>query len=265
MPESADHRTVGAAADLLGVTTRTLHHWDAVGLVRPSDRTAAGYRLYTAADLARAQRVIVYRELGVPLDEIGVLLDATTGEGLATLRTQRAQLRARIDRLQQMAGAVDRMIEARQSGILLSAEEQVALFGPQWQPAWVDEARALWGDTAQWIQYAERAAGRTTDEWRQITAATDALHADLAAACRSGLRPGSPEANALAERHRDSFAPYFDCTHAMHACLARRFVTDPGYTGFYDSLAPGLTDWLHDVIAGNARVHGIDPATATWI
>ncbi|GEM34995.1 hypothetical protein NN3_60020 [Nocardia neocaledoniensis NBRC 108232] len=58
--------TVGAAAELLGVTTRTLHHWDAVGLVHPSDRTPAGYRLYTAADLVRAQRVTVYRELGVP-------------------------------------------------------------------------------------------------------------------------------------------------------------------------------------------------------
>lgn len=261
----SDHRTVGAAAGLLGVTTRTLHHWDAVGLVCPSDRSAVGYRLYTTADLARAQRVLVYRELGVPLDEIAALLDATADEGLAALRAQRAQLGTRIDRLQRMADAVDRMIEARQSGISLTDEEQLALFGPHWRPTWVDQARYRWGETEQWAQYAERAAGRTHAEWERLTADTETLHADLATACRSGLRPGTSAANALAERHRASLTPYFDCTHAMHVCLARSFLTDPGYTEFYDSLASGLTTWLYDIIAANAQVNGVDPATATWV
>ncbi|WP_278264238.1 MerR family transcriptional regulator [Nocardia sp. AG03] len=263
MPE-LDRRTVGAAAALLGVTVRTLHHWDAIGLVRPSERTPAGYRLYTVADLARGQRVLVYRELGVALDEIGALLDASTDAGLATLRAQRARLGTRIARLQRMAAAVDRMIEAGHSGIALTDEEQIALFGPHWQPAWVDQARARWGDTAAWAQYAERAEGRTRAEWERITAATEALHADLTAAFRSGLHPGTPEANTLAERHRDSFTPYFDCTHAMHVCLARGYLDDPGYTDFYDALAPGFTPWLHDVITANALAHGVDPATATW-
>ncbi|MGW6422060.1 MerR family transcriptional regulator [Nocardia sp. NPDC055053] len=256
--------TVGAAAVLLGVTTRTLHHWDAVGLVHPSGRTAAGYRLYTAADLARAQRVIVYRELGVALDEIGALLDAPAADAMATLRRQREALHAKTLRLQRMTAAMDRMIEARESGILLSAQDQVAIFGADWQPSWVDEARERWGDTPQWTQYAERAAARSAGEWQRITDDTAALHADLAEALRAGVTPGSPRADALAERHRASIAVYFDCTHAMQVCLGRRYVSDPDYTAFYDAIEPGLTAWLSALIDANAKAHGVDPDTATW-
>lgn len=256
--------TVGAVAARAGVTVRALHHWDAIGLVRPSARTDGGYRLYTAADLTRLHRVLVYRELGVPLTEIAALLDAPSADATDSLRRQRDHLRDRIAELEQMGAALDRMIEARQSGILLSAEEQVAMFGRHWQPEWVGQARERWGDTAQWAQYAERAAERTPEQWQQIADSVDALNADLAAACRRGVRPGSAEADALAERHRASIGVYFDCTYSMQVCLGRKYVADPGYREFYDGFAPGLTVWLREIIDANARRHGVDPETAIW-
>jgi DNA-binding transcriptional MerR regulator len=261
---AADGLTVGATASLVGVTVRALHHWDAIGLVRPSGRSGGGYRLYSAADVARIHRVLIYRELGLPLDGIGELLDAPATDAAVPLRHQRAQLAERISRLQAMADAVDRMIEATSAGILLSAEEQVAIFGQDWQPSWVSEARDRWGDTTQWAQSAERAAGRTAEDWQQIAESTTALDDDLAAAKRQGVAPGSAEANLLAERHRASIGTYFDCTHSMHVCLGRRYVGDPGFTAHYDALEPGLTPWLRDAINANAREHGVDPETATW-
>lgn len=57
---------------------------------------------------------------------------------------------------------------------------------------------------------------------------------------------------------------YFDCTHAMHACLGRMFATDPGFAGYYDAMAPGLARWIRDVIFANAEAHGVDPESATW-
>ncbi|NEW26911.1 MerR family transcriptional regulator [Nocardia cyriacigeorgica] len=256
--------TVGAVAARAGVTVRALHHWDAIGLVSPSARTDGGYRLYTGADLTRLHRVLVYRELGVPLAEIAGLLDAPSADALDALRRQRDDLRERIAELERMGAALDRMIEARDSGILLSAQEQVAMFGRHWRPEWVGRARERWGDTEQWAQYAERAADRGPEHWQQIADSVHALNADLAAACRRGVRPGSAEADALAERHRASIGAYFDCTHAMQVCLGRRYVAETGYTEFYDGLAPGLTVWLREIIDANARHHGVDPATATW-
>ena len=67
--------TVGQVADLLGVTVRTLHHYDGIGLVVPSERSRAGYRLYTTADLTRLQHVVVYRRLEFPLEQIATLLE----------------------------------------------------------------------------------------------------------------------------------------------------------------------------------------------
>ncbi|MFX0578677.1 MerR family transcriptional regulator [Nocardia nepalensis] len=257
--------TVGAAAARVGVTIRALHHWDAIGLVRPSERTEAGYRLYTVADIARIHRVLTYRELGVPLDGIKSLLDDPATDAMASLRGQRDSLRERAARLHRMADAMDRMIEARESGILLSAEEQIAIFGQHWQPDWAAQARDRWGDTRQWAQYAERAAGRTAEHWQQIADSVEVLNADLAAAHRAGVIPGSDRANALAERHRASIDTYFDCTHSMQVCIARRYTADPEFSAFYDALEPGLTTWLREIIDANARARGITPESATWV
>lgn len=259
-----DALTVGRAAALVGVSVKTLHHWDAIGLVRPSERTWAGYRVYSADDIARIHRILVYRELGFPLAEIGRILDDPEADARDHLRRQRSELVARIGRLRTMVGAVDRMLEATGTGMRLTPEEQVAIFGDDWNPAWAGEAEERWGDTAQWAQYAERAAAMSPEEWKDVAATTEALNADLAAARGAGVVPGSQDANALAERHRALLSTYFDCTYAMHACLGRMFDRDPGYTAYFDGLAPGLTGWLREVIFANAAAHGVDPETATW-
>ncbi|MBA0052847.1 MerR family transcriptional regulator [Streptomyces sp. AJS327] len=256
--------TVGRAAALLGVSVKTLHHWDAVGLVRPGERTGGGYRVYAHEDITRLFRVLVYRELGFPLAEIGRLLDDPDTEPREHLRRQRAQLAERLTQLQSTLDTVDRMLETSDAGLRLTPEQQVEIFGADWQPSRVEEAAERWGGTAQWAQYAERAAQRTPEEWREVAATTEALHTELVAAKRSGLPPGSEEARGLAERHRLLMSGYFDCTHAMQVCLGRMFVEDPRFADYYDGLAPGLARWLRDAIDANARAHGVSPHTARW-
>ncbi|MEV0644442.1 MerR family transcriptional regulator [Phytomonospora sp. NPDC050363] len=263
-PDDTDGLTVGRAAKLVGVSVRTLHHWDAVGLVRPSGRTWAGHRVYSGDDVARVHRVLVYRELGFPLAQITRILDDPATDAGAHLRRQRGELVERIERLRRMVGAVDRMLEASTTGMRLSPRQQVEIFGDDWRPEWVDEAEQRWGRTAQWAQYSQRAAELSPADWEKVAAQTDALNADLAAAMRSGVAPGSAEANALAERHRAMMSTYFDCTHAMQACLGRMFVEDPGFAANYDKVAAGLAPWLRDVVFANAAAHGVDPETATW-
>jgi MerR family transcriptional regulator, thiopeptide resistance regulator len=256
--------TVGRTADLVGVSVRTLHHWDAIGLVCPSGRTRSDYRLYSAADVARLHRVLVYRELGFPLAEIGNLLDDPEVDARSHLRRQRAELLERITHLQTMVSSVDRMLEATTSGIQLTPTEQVEIFGTTWHPEWIDEAEQRWGDTTQWAQYAERTAGLTPDAWKNLAAKTTNLEADLTAALRTNLTPGSPPANVLAERHRALLTTYFDCTHSMHACIARSYTEDPRYLEYYENTAPGLATWLRDTIFANAAANGVDPTSASW-
>ncbi|MDH6678408.1 DNA-binding transcriptional MerR regulator [Rhodococcus sp. LBL1] len=261
----ADGLTVGQASARLGVTVRALHHWDDIGLARPSLRTTAGYRLYTAGDLERLQRIVVYREIGLGLDMIRAVLDGSSADVPAALRAQRTQVAERIERLQQLSAGLDRMIDAHERGLLLTAPQQAAIFGPQWNPDWPSQARQRYGETAQWQQYAERSASRTPEEWQAIADTVADLDRALAEAMNAGAAPGSPEANQLVERHRDVFtSSYFPLTRQMQVCLGRRYETDPEFAAHYDGIRAGLATWFRRSIDASARAHGIDPDTATW-
>ena len=124
-----DAITVGAVATLTGVSVRTLHHYDHIGLVVPSVRTPAGYRGYTDADIERLHLVLVYRSVGLPLDDIRTLLDDADADVLAHLQRQHELLLDQADRLQHTIKAVEELMNAHRSGIQLTAEEQVEIFG----------------------------------------------------------------------------------------------------------------------------------------
>ncbi|MFG2869702.1 MerR family transcriptional regulator [Streptomyces sp. NPDC048338] len=266
MPEATDAQglTVGQVAARLDVTVRALHHWDETGLARPSMRTAAGYRLYTASDVERLHRIVVYRELGLGLDRIGAVLDDAAADVLGALRAQRTQVAERIDRLQRLSAGLDRMIDAHERGLLLTGEQQAAIFGPQWDPSGPAEARRRYGDTAQWRQYAELSAGRGPEEWQAVADAVADVDRALGEAMDAGVTPGSPEANRLVERHRAVFGSYFPLTRQMQICLGRRYEADPGFAAHYDGIRVGLATWFRRAIDANAHAHGIDPDTATW-
>src|SRR5215213_9757907 len=120
--------TVGRVADLSGVTVRTLHHYDEIGLLSPSGRSAAGYRIYEEPDLERLQRILFYRELGFALEEISTIVDDPRTDAVGHLRRQRMLLTERIERLQKMVAAIDYELEARDMDIKLTPEERLEVF-----------------------------------------------------------------------------------------------------------------------------------------
>ncbi|MFW0797100.1 MerR family transcriptional regulator [Gordonia sp. CPCC 205515] len=247
-------RTVGEVAGLVGISVRTLHHYDRIGLVVPSGRTSAGYRVYDDGDVERLHQVLTYRELGFPLEQIATLLDDPTVDAMAHLTDQRALLTDRIDRLHRMVAAVEDMMNAKRKGVQLTAEEQAEIFGQNWLgDEYAAEAEERWGETDAWQQSQERTGRFSKDDWRRVKADTDALEAKLADALTAGVAPGSPEANALAEEHRASINRFYDCSHEMQVNLAQMYVADPRFTKHYDDRAAGLAQYVHDVIVANAE------------
>jgi DNA-binding transcriptional MerR regulator len=126
-----DHLTVGRVAELAGVTVRTLHHYDEIGLVRPSSRTVAGYRAYTDGDVERLREVLAYRRLGFGLREIADLVDDPATDAVAHLRRLRGLLIDQRDRADATVTAIDRELRARAMGIRTTPEEQLMAFGAQ--------------------------------------------------------------------------------------------------------------------------------------
>ncbi|OBA90501.1 transcriptional regulator [Mycobacteriaceae bacterium 1482268.1] len=244
-----DAKTVGAVATLTGVSVRTLHHYHQIGLVVPSVRTAAGYRGYADADIERLHVVLVYRAVGLPLDEIRTLLDDADADVVAHLQRQHALLTEQADRLRDTIKAVEELMNAHRNGIQLSAEEQAEIFGTTaFGAEYADEAQQRWGDTDAWRQSQQRTADFTKHDWVAIKADGDALLAAFAKAMRAGVRPGSPDADELAALHRASIERFYDCDDEMHRCLVEMYVADERFTRYYDDVEPGLAQFVHDIV-----------------
>ncbi|MGI8698403.1 MAG: MerR family transcriptional regulator [Mycobacteriales bacterium] len=245
--------TVGEVARLAGVTVRTLHHYDEVGLLRPSGRTAAGYRLYGPADLLRLQRILGYREVGFGLDKIAALLDDPGLDPLQHLREQHALLTDRVGRLHQQLAAIEKTMEAHQMGIQLNPEEMFEVFGGFDPTEHAAEAEQRWGDTDAYRQPGRRTSSYTKEDWKEIMAAGEEVEQRLLSAMQSGQLPTSTDAMDAAEAHRRNLDRWFyDCSSAMHRGLADMYVADPRFTAHYDDRAPGLAAYLHDAIHANA-------------
>ncbi|MGN7247548.1 MerR family transcriptional regulator [Janibacter anophelis] len=245
--------TVGQVAETFGVTVRTLHHYDEVGLLHPSERTHAGYRLYTGEDLQRLGTIVVYRRLGFSLDEIGELLDGA--DIVAHLRRQRDLVTARLAEMSDLVVAIDRRLEAEMADQPATTEDLKELFGEGYNDEYQAEAQERWGDTDKWAQSQARTKDMTKEQWAEVKAEMDAFEADLGAAIRAGEPTGSDTAAALAERHRASIARFYDCDHEFQVCLAQMYLADPRFTQHYEDIEPGTAQWLHDAIVANAARH----------
>ncbi|MFG2181161.1 MerR family transcriptional regulator [Streptomyces abikoensis] len=244
--------SVGQVAALAGVTVRTLHHYDEIGLL-PSGRSHAGHRQYEDADLDRLQQILFYRELGFPLDEVAALLDDPDADPAEHLRRQHELLTGRIDRLQRMAAAVEHAMEARKMGIKLTPEEKFEVFGDFDPDAHAAEAERRWGGTDPYKESQRRAAAYTKEDWLRIKAAADGLNARVAALMESGAAPESEEAMALAEEHRRQISEsFYDCSYEIHAGLAEMYVADERFAATYESIRPGMAAFLRDAILANA-------------
>jgi DNA-binding transcriptional MerR regulator len=245
--------TVGEVARLAHVSVRTLHHYDGIGLLAPSTRSAAGYRLYTDSDLDRLRRVLFYRELEFGLEEIAeILADASAGTD-DHLRRQHRLLRQRRARDEALLAAIEREMEARAMGISLTPEEQFEIFGTDKLDEVTEEARQRWGDTHAWQESQRRSAAYTKDDWIAIKAEGDASINGFAEALRAGEPANGPVAMDLAEAHRQHITRWFyDCGYEMHRGLADMYTADARYTAPYDEIEPGLAFYVRDAMYANA-------------
>ena len=247
--------TVGQVADVFGVTVRTLHHYDEIGLLVPSERSRAGYRLYTAEDLTRLQQVVVYRRLEMPLDEIATLLEG--GEDAADhLRRQRSTVMQRLGELTELVAAIDRALEREMSEQPATTEDLKELFGDGFEDEYQQEAQERWGETDAWKQSRSRTGRYTKADWAEVKAEADAVNAAFVAALSSGEPATSERAMDAAEQHRLHIHDrFYDLDHTFHRGLADMYVADPRFTKTYEDIAPGLAAYVRDAIHANADRH----------
>ena len=223
-------------AKVAGTTSRTLRHYDDIGLLAPSSIGANGYRYYDQASLVRLQRILMLRELGLGLPQVHEVLARETSEESA-LESHLAWLRQEQDRLGRQVASVESTIRALRGGEGLMAEDMFDGFD---HTQYKDEVEQRWGKDA----YATSDAwwrAMPADEKREWKSKVETLGRDWQAAARSGVAADGPEARELAARHVEWLksipgtpaADHSGSTKAYVLGLADMYVDDPRFAANY--------------------------------
>lgn len=244
--------TVGELSRLSGVTVRTLHHYDEIGLVVPSQRSPSNYRLYSDDDVLRLHQVLVLRELGMSLDEVARALDDANRAAL--LRRHREALVARRGRLDAMLAAVDHALCVLEKGTTTMTNADYEKIFDGFDPGTHEaEAERRWGDTDAYKESQRRVRSYGAREWEEIRAESQAIYAALASRMREGAPPTDPRVQSAVSDHRAHITRWFyECSAEMHRGLGEMYVADPRFTKNLDKTAPGLAAYLRAAIAASA-------------
>jgi MerR family transcriptional regulator, thiopeptide resistance regulator len=242
---------IGTVSRVTGVSVRALRHYDEVGLLRPSSRSAAGYRLYTDADLERLQQVLFFRELGFGLEDIGRALADPSFDRRSTLVEHRARLVENATKAAALVRLVDRTLRSIEEGVTMKPEEMFEGFDPS---QYEDEARARWGKSEAFAESKRRTSAYGPDEWASIREESDAITAALAGLKAAGVPPTDARATALAEQHRKHIDRWFyPCSPRIHRGLGEMYVADARFAAVYEKILAGLTEYICEAFRANAE------------
>ncbi len=244
-------RTTGQLSKLAAVSVRALHHYDEIGLLSPSVRSNAGYRLYTYADLVRLHEILAWRALGFPLAEIQEMLDDPGYDRARALARQHALVESELERLGSLRRALEAALTAERDGTRLEEEIMFEGFDPA---AYEAEVRERWGDTEAHRESARRTSGYGECEWRQIRAESERIVRDFASLLRAGEPATGDAAQELAGRHRKHISRWFyPCSDRMHRALGSLYVGDARFARNFEREAAGLAAYVRTAIDAAAN------------
>lgn len=234
--------TVNQLAKMAGVSVRTLHHYDHIGLLRPSSRTAAGYRLYERQDLLRLQQILFFKEMDVPLDDIRRILDDPGFDQVRALRQHRTQLESQVTRLTRLLHTLDKTLSSlTEDDMTLTDEDLYAGFTPEQRERYDREVTEMYDpDIVKLSQ--ERLRKLTRPQWEAVKAEGDAVTRALAALADAA--PDSPEVQALIARHHAWIENFYPANAEIYRGLGLGYAQHPEFRAFYDKYRPDLADFM---------------------
>ena len=235
-------KTVHEVSEATGVSVRALQYYDRIGLLRPSDRTPAGYRLYGDTELARLQQILLFRELEFPLKEIREILDRPDFDRQTALEQQIALLTLKKERLERLIRLARETKEKGDTAMDFNAFDHSEI------DAFAEEARARWGDTAAYKEYEQKTAGQSAEELRS---AGDGLMAVLAGFGPLKEKPAScPEAQTQVKALQNYItAHFYTCTDAILAGLGQLYAAGGDFTDNIDRAGgPGTAAFVGEAI-----------------
>lgn len=237
--------TVKQLARLAGVSVRTLHHYDRIGLLIPGERSRAGYRLYGEDELYRLQQILFYRELGYTLRETGDILDDPGFDLVRSLEFQKQQLQKQSVRVSKLIDTIDKtIVELKRKDKMLSNEELYEGLPRAKAEAYRKEAIERWGDEV--IESEDRMRRMSKDELRALKAKGDQITRKIASLMNLGPADSIVQ-KAIAE-HYEYMQAFFPVTYERYRGLGRMYVEDERFTASIDQYKAGLAMFMREAM-----------------
>lgn len=248
--------TVKQVARMSRVSVRTLHHYDQIGLLKPARVGENGYRWYGREELLRLQQILLHRELEMPLEAIGRLLDAAELDRAATLKAQRAALAAKAERYGRLLRTLDETIASIEGETDMDDKQLYMGFAPEKQAeheAWLTDRYEGAGALIDGSRVKMSRWGK--GDYASLQAEIASIETAMVDALRSGLPADSAAILALMERHHAMVARTWPQppTREAFISLGRMYAEHPDFTARYEALAPGLTEYMGAAIAAYAE------------
>ena len=235
-------KTVKEVSLLTGVSVRTLHHYDAIGLLKPTRVTEAGYRLYDDTALGRLQSILLFRQLQFPLKDIRTILDSPGFQPMEALEQQ-------IHLLELQREQLDRLISharyIQKTGVF---SMDFSTFDTTKIDQYAAQAKAKWGKTEAWKEFEEKTAGQTTAQMQSTGDDLMEIFAQFGA-IRSAS-PASSEAQTMVARMQSFITQhYYNCTKAILQGLGQIYIAGDSMTENIDKAGgEGTAQFVHDAI-----------------
>jgi DNA-binding transcriptional MerR regulator len=249
--------TVKQVARAAGVSVRALHHYDDIGLLKPAHIGNNRYRYYGREELLRLQQILLHRELGIPLSEIGAILDAPGFDRLETLQSQREKLAAEAKRYAELVRTIDRTIASikgdramRNADLYkgISADKQAEY------ETWLIDRYG--GDMPERIEVSKKKYAALSEAERQkLGDELVAVESEWAEAMHRGVAADSASLDPLLRRHRAWVAIMWDkpCPPEAYAGLADLHLSHPDFVRRYETIAPGFSDYHAAAMKAHAK------------
>ncbi|MEM7636914.1 MAG: MerR family transcriptional regulator [Pseudomonadota bacterium] len=254
MNKRYEEYSVGQLARLAGVSVRTLHHYDDIGLLRPAHTGANGYRLYGRAELLRLQEIMFYRDVGMSLDEVGRVLD---GPENAVERLVRHR-----DRLQEVSRRTAGIIATLNATIAhlkgerdMEPSDLYTPFSAQQQTEYENWLIAEYGpDMAESITVSKAAVEQLPDGMAGAMQRLQDIETRLVAAYESGSPFEADGIHSILERHRALMTDMWgrECSADGFAGLADMYTSHPDFVARYERLSPKFSSWLPAAMKAHA-------------
>lgn len=240
--------TVQQLANLAGVTTRTLHHYDEIGLLSPARKSSNGYRQYGEEELLKLQQIMFFRELEFPLKEIEKILGNPKFDMATALSDHRKLIEIKKKRMNDLLKTIDKTLNKINYEKSMDDKELYGGFSKEEAEAYAKEAKERWGHTEAYKQSTERVKKMGKDGLNKVLEASGKLTVETAEAMKAGLDPKSKEVQKLIAKHYDGLRAFYEPTLELYRGLAHMYVADERFKANYENVAKGLAQFMQDAM-----------------